>query len=53
MAVLSVEVRISVAWWVVPYIHGVNLFSKLTGLSPDIDKCVAFAMRGVKAEVIG
>lgn len=45
---MKLAVRVSIAWWVNPYIQAVSLFSEVTGMTPDIDRCVAFAMRGVK-----
>lgn len=52
MATTTMQISISVAWWVQPYLGAVNLFENMTGMSPDVDKCVAFAMRGVKLRMI-
>ena len=51
MKLTRIEVSVSVAWWVHPYLSGVGLFADLTGMTPDYEKCVAFAMRGVRAKV--
>jgi len=46
MANISQTITIKRAWWVMPYIYGVQLFSELTGLDPDYDKVAATIARG-------
>ncbi|SEE13559.1 hypothetical protein [Pseudomonas coleopterorum] len=48
MAASSITVTIRIAWWVNPYISAVNAFAAMAGMTPDVDKVVATAMRGVK-----
>ncbi len=52
MAICTLTLTTKVAWWVNPYIRGVNLFAQMTGMAPDVDKCVAFAMRGITFKVV-
>ena len=46
MAATNITLSIKRAWWVMPYIYGVQLFSELTGLDPDYDKVAATIARG-------
>ncbi len=39
-------VTIRLAWWVKPYLCGVLLMSRLTGLQPDPDRVGAWVRRG-------
>ncbi|MBS5840654.1 MAG: hypothetical protein KID05_16005 [Pseudomonas sp.] len=48
MANISLIITIKRAWWVMPYIYGVQLFSELTGLDPDYDKVAATIARGLE-----
>ncbi|WP_154232532.1 hypothetical protein [Pseudomonas syringae] len=48
MASVTLTITIRRAWWVMPYIYGVQLFSELTGMDPDYDKVAATALRGLK-----
>ncbi|MCY1388614.1 hypothetical protein D9M71_33890 [compost metagenome] len=48
MAVSDLVLRISYAWWVIPYLRACMLFARLTGMEPDCDKVSALLMRGVK-----
>lgn len=40
-------VTIRMAWWVKPYLCGVLLMSRLTGLQPDPDRVGAWVARGM------
>ena len=51
MAKTNITVSIKRAWWVMPYIYGLQLFSELTGMEPDLGKVGATVMRGFRAEV--
>lgn len=48
MATTNITLSIESAWWVMPYIYGVQLFSELTGLDPDYDKVAATIARGLE-----
>lgn len=48
MAATNITLSIKRAWWVMPYIYGVQLFSELTGLDPDYDKVAATIARGLE-----
>lgn len=48
MAKASIELAVKVSWWVLPYIHSVALFARMTGLQPDLDKVVRTALRGIR-----
>lgn len=47
MALTTVTISIKVAWWVKPYLCGVLLMSRLTGLQPDPDRVGAWVQRGM------
>lgn len=40
-------VTIRMAWWLKPYLCGVLLMSRLTGLQPDPDRVGAWVARGM------
>lgn len=48
MAQTPIELVVKVSWWVLPYIHSVALFARMTGLQPDFDKAVRTALRGIR-----
>lgn len=43
----TVTFIIRMAWWVKPYLCGVLLMSRLTGLQPDPDRVGAWVQRGM------
>lgn len=47
MAISKITVNIKVAWWVKPYLCGVLLTARLTGLQPDPDRVGAWVKRGM------
>lgn len=48
MAASNITVTVKIAWWVNPYIGAANAFAAMTGMTPDVNKVVATALRGVK-----
>ncbi|WP_185047018.1 hypothetical protein [Pseudomonas brassicacearum] len=52
MAKISITVAIKRSWWVIPYISAVELFGELMGLTPDYDKVVSMAMRGISIKMV-
>jgi hypothetical protein len=46
MARSKITLRVRVRWWVRPYLAGVALTSRLTGLEPDWKKVAAHVRRG-------
>lgn len=48
MASASITLTVRVAWWVRPYIRAVALFSRMTGLTPDVEKVSRTARRGLR-----
>lgn len=50
MASINVTLSVKRAWWVMPYIFGVQLFSELTGMQPDMGKVSATVRRGFKVK---
>lgn len=52
MASIQLTMTVKRAWWVLPYLYSVVWFSEMTGLTPDLDKVAAFALRGYTAEVV-
>ncbi|WP_312378849.1 hypothetical protein [Pseudomonas oryzihabitans] len=43
----TVTFTIRMAWWVKPYLFGVLLTARLTGLQPDPDRVGAWVKRGM------
>ncbi|MCY1559659.1 hypothetical protein D9M68_967160 [compost metagenome] len=52
MAITNLTMRISYAWWVMPYLRAVATFAWLTGMEPDCGKIAATVTRGAKFEVV-
>ncbi|MCG2586508.1 hypothetical protein [Massilia sp. TS11] len=48
MAMQVVEIRVSFAWWVKPYLWGVQTMSALTGLKCDHDKVTYWLTKGMR-----
>lgn len=46
MAQITMSLTIKRAWWVMPYVYGVRLFSEITGMDPDLEKVHATVLRG-------
>jgi hypothetical protein len=51
MAKTTMTLTIKRAWWVLPYLYGVQLFSEATGMEPDYDKVAATCLRGMSVEI--
>ncbi len=51
MARMNMHLSIKRSWWVMPYVHGVRLFSELTGMEPDMERVSATVMRGFKVAI--
>lgn len=44
----ALTIRVSVRWWVRPYMVSLMLFAAITGLQPDADRAAALiARRGI------
>ena len=49
---LNIQFKVSVRWWVKPYIQSIALFAVLTRQQPDVDRISKFIARnGIKLEV--
>ncbi len=48
----QIVLKLSLAWWVRPYVFGVVTMSMLAGLEPDWDKVTAKVMRAIKVKVV-
>lgn len=46
-----INARVSIAPWLKWYVSGVALVSRLTGLSPDMDKVEHWVRRAIKIEI--
>ena len=51
MATTTATISVKRAWWVMPYLYGVQLFVETTGMEPDMDKVGATVMRGFKVVI--
>ncbi|MFG5862725.1 hypothetical protein [Metapseudomonas sp. CR1201] len=49
---LTVTFQTKVAWWVIPFVHCAGFLNWALRLDLDEDKVIAFAMRGVRCEMI-
>ena len=52
MAKMTISLSVTFAWWVAPYISAVELFGDLTGLTPDYEKVVRTAVRGIRIKMV-
>lgn len=52
MAIANLTMRISYAWWVMPYLRAVATFAWLTGMEPDYVKLAETVMRHAKTELV-
>jgi hypothetical protein len=52
MAKMSISIVVKRSWWVLPYMSAVELFGELMGLTPDYDKVVSMAMRGISIKMV-
>jgi hypothetical protein len=48
---VTVKVRTSLAWWVMPYLKAVTIASRIPGVKIDPDKVTYRAMKGVRVRV--
>lgn len=49
----SIQIRVNVAWWVIPYIHVLGFFCRVAGIQIQPEKVAKFLVRhGVKTEVV-
>lgn len=49
---VTITFKVRVAWWVRWYVSALALFSRTTGMQPDIEKIGHFiSSRGIKLEV--
>lgn len=51
MARCSIELTVSVAWWVRLYLHAVACVAALTRRQPDLEAVLATCMRGIRVRV--
>ena len=49
----QITVQVRTAWWVKPYLFSVALFAWLTQSTPDLQKVMRTALRGISADVEG
>ena len=52
MAHVTVKIKVSTAWWLRIYLHGVAITCMLTGREPDWVKVSGVVMRAVKTKVV-
>lgn len=44
----TITLRVKVAWWVRPYIAGVEFFALTFGTAPDFSKVLATVLKGIQ-----
>lgn len=49
---IAIKIKVTVAWWLKPYIWGVVTTSVLAGLEPDWDKVARMVRRSLRAKVL-
>ena len=47
----AIPVKVSLAWWVRPYIHLLSVVALLTGRMPDLERVKRICQRGVRTKV--
>lgn len=50
MSRMTLAITIKRAWWVMPYLYGVQWFSELTGMEPDYKRVAATVLRGIRIQ---
>ena len=50
MAQAQLKLRVSLAWWLKPYLYGVILTARLTGAEPDMNKVGRMVRKAVRAK---
>lgn len=53
MANVTIKVKCKVSWWVMPYLKGCALFARLFNQTPNTEKIVATALKGVSVRAEG
>jgi hypothetical protein len=48
---ITVKVRTTLAWWLMPYLKAVSIASRIPGVRIDPDKVAYRAMKGVRVKV--
>jgi hypothetical protein len=48
MAADTLQIKITIAWWVRPYLQLVALYVFLTGRAPDLERVQRIVLRGVR-----
>lgn len=52
MAKVQLTLKVSVAWWVWPYLAGVQLVSWIHDLEPDFDKVSKTVLKGISIDIV-
>lgn len=51
MAKSTVEIKVSMAWWLKPYLYGVVTVALLMGMQPDWDKVQRKIIRAMRVKI--
>jgi hypothetical protein len=51
MALVSLTLKVQIAWWVKPAISCIALFCRFARHQPDLDRVCALLMHGVRVKV--
>jgi len=52
MANVTAHLKVSVAWWLKPYLYALAAFYRVTGFEPDMQKLEAMGMRAMSVKVV-
>lgn len=52
MATITARIVVKVAWWFDPYLAAISIFCQAFGTTPDFDKVIAFAIKGLSIEMV-
>jgi hypothetical protein len=48
----TISLHVKFAWWVLPYLAAIEMFSLFTGMTPDSNKVAATVLRGTRVSVV-
>jgi len=51
MSVMTIQVRVHTAWWVMPYLRSLLFVAWLTGIEVDEERAKRIAMRGIHMSI--
>lgn len=47
----TIKVHVKVAWWLIPYLRGVEFVARAMNLEPDMEKVLWHVRKGIRVTV--